>query len=98
MLLYQRNAAELTSPPDRALLLQRDIAKLELERPSERVLMAYRNVLRGSDQGHPRLDGEAEHMLDEAYEADLMILKPPNDNDVLSAFMRRYWIFRIQES
>ncbi|KAK3635609.1 hypothetical protein LTR56_014649 [Elasticomyces elasticus] len=72
-----------------ALLLQEQVARLE--RPPRRVLRAYREALLGRPGEYPKLGGRAEHMLDD--EEDLVMLSPPLHNDILSRFLRRYWLF-----
>ena len=67
-------------------MLQRDIAKLEP--PSRRVLTAMRQWLRGS---YPKLGGRDVMMFDN--ESDLVALRPPADNDLLTRLFRDHWPF-----
>ena len=59
--------------------------------PSERVVHAYRNELLGEDGKLPKLDGRERYMLDDM--SDLVALRPPADNDLLSETLRNHWPF-----
>jgi hypothetical protein len=71
-------------------MLYREVASLK--RPNSRVMVALRQWMHG-DEGAPNRfskvnDGDL-HMYDD--ESDLVALKPPRDNDVLSRFLRNHW-------
>lgn len=82
---------------DEALLLQSQIANLD--RPSSRVLTAFRNWFNGKNRypkscgENPILTGRAKSMLDD--EKDLAALRPPTDKDALSRFLQDHWPFQV---
>ena len=76
---------------DQGLLLQSEIAKLE--RPSDRVLTAYRNDFHGTQVNKHKLGGSAKHMLDDA--GDLVALRSPTHQDTLSRLLRDHWPFPV---
>jgi len=82
---------------DEALLLQSQIANLD--RPSSRVLTAFRNWFNGKNRypksrgESPILTGRAKSMLDD--EKDLAALRPPTDKDALSRFLQDHWPFQV---
>ena len=74
---------------DKALLLQRDIARLE--RPSRTAVVASRTALLGPNGDNSKLGGNAKYMYED--ESDLIALNPPLDRDALSKFLRNHWWF-----
>ncbi|KAK0642456.1 hypothetical protein DIS24_g9024 [Lasiodiplodia hormozganensis] len=76
-----------------ALLLQAWIARLD--RPGPRVLSALRNWFTGAYLGMsggetlPIVGGKVEHLFED--ENDLMTLKTPPDQDLLSKTLRSHW-------
>lgn len=78
---------------DEALMLQRDIAKLES--PSPRVITALREWLHGPtripNDNFSKLDDSDREMFTIA--ADLVALRPPPDQDLLSRLLRDHWPF-----
>jgi hypothetical protein len=73
-------------------MLQRDIA--QLEPPSKRVLAAMRHWLHGSSgvpNTYSKLEGKDAMMF--SNELDLIALRPPTDNDLLTRLFRNHWPF-----
>jgi len=73
--------------PDKALLLQSQIASLD--RPSSRLLSIFSDYF---NKPRPIVHGKAQNMLDDP--TDLVALRAPLDTDPLSCFIRNYWPFR----
>lgn len=85
---------------EEALLRQSQIAALS--GPSDRVLSTYRAYLDGrswkgsSIPAVPLISGKAKAMLNE--EDDLVALRKPPDDDILSKFVQDHWSFRSQKA
>ncbi len=82
---------------DETLLLLNQIAALD--RPSNRVLSAFRNWFTGGIQKgtgakiDPVIGGRAKDMLDDAH--DLVSLRTPANKDPLSLFLQNHWPFPV---
>jgi hypothetical protein len=70
-------------------MLQRNIAMLDA--PSPRVTTALREWLHGPKDNFSKLDGSDREMF--AIAADLVALRPPPDQDLLSRLLRDHWPF-----
>jgi hypothetical protein len=81
---------------DEALMLQRDIARLES--PSPRVLAALRVWSHGTtglpNDDFSKFDDSDREMFTIA--ADLVALRPPPDQDLLSRLLRDHWPFPVE--
>jgi uncharacterized protein DUF6594 len=86
--------------PERALLFQAKIT--ELDRPSHRVLTAFRAYLagsapKGSDrESLPLIAGRAESMLED--DIDLVAFRKSQPHDLLSKLLRDHWVFQKRAS
>jgi hypothetical protein len=84
--------------PDEALLLQSQIAAMD--KPRNRALDVLRHFFLGETspsskigRRRPVLGGRAGRRLDDKQ--DLMTLRRPTDQDMLSRVLQDHWIFRV---
>ncbi|KAL2841268.1 hypothetical protein BJY01DRAFT_236438 [Aspergillus pseudoustus] len=91
--LYDELEAKMKSYQE-ALVLQSSISNLR--RPRNRVFAAFQEWFSGGSQGKaPILNGRAATLLDDRQ--DLVALRTPADEDVLSKFLQDHWPFPGRE-